>query len=46
MPTAETSQRLAAVVRPRTRFLVLMIVPAPRNPMPETIAARRWGKVE
>ncbi len=44
IPTAATAHRLAAVVSPRTTFPCLMIVPAPRKPMPvATCAATRLG---
>ena len=44
MPTPATAQRLAAVVRPFTPPRDWMIVPAPMNPIPETIwAAIRVG---
>ena len=36
-PTPATAHRLAAVVSPRTWFLSLNIVPAPRKPMPVII---------
>src|SRR5438270_12685908 len=39
MPIAATSQRVAAVVRPRTESPCRMIAPAPRKPMPLTICA-------
>src|SRR2546421_3383811 len=46
MPIAATSQRVAAVVRPRTDSPCRMIAPAPRKPMPLTIcAAIRVGSV-
>src|SRR5436853_610800 len=44
MPIAETAQRFAAVVRPRTEMPSRMIAPAPRKPIPVTIcAATRVG---
>src|SRR5712692_7350624 len=39
MPIAATSQRVAAVVSPRTESPWRMIAPAPRKPMPLTICA-------
>src|SRR5688500_3511140 len=39
MPIADTTQSVAAVVRPITEPLAWMIVPAPRKPMPDTICA-------
>src|SRR5436189_288322 len=39
MPIAATSQRVAAVVSPRTERPCRMIAPAPRKPMPLTICA-------
>jgi len=45
-PIAETTQMEAAVVRPRTKFLLLTIVPAPRKPIPViTPAAARAGSM-
>ena len=41
IPMAATDQMPAAVVRPSTRSLTWMIVPAPRKPMPVTIWATR-----
>jgi hypothetical protein len=44
VPTAATSQIVAAVVRPRTESRRTKITPAPRKPMPLTIcAATREG---
>src|SRR6478609_4828431 len=44
MPRAATTQRVAAVVSPRTERPSRMIAPAPRKPMPVTIcAAMRVG---
>src|SRR5947207_2563070 len=44
MPIAATTQRVAAVVSPRTESPSRMIAPAPRNPIPVTIcAAMRVG---
>ena len=34
IPIADTTQIEAAVVKPRTKSLLLTIVPAPRKPMP------------
>src|SRR6478609_8236539 len=46
MPMPATSQRVAAVVRPRTDKPCRMIAPAPRKPIPLTIcAAIRVGSV-
>src|SRR6478609_3175187 len=46
MPIAATTQRVAAVVSPRTDSPERMIAPAPRKPMPVTIcAAIRDGSV-
>src|SRR5437588_2049856 len=39
MPTAATTQSVAAVVRPRTERPWRMIAPAPRKPIPVTICA-------
>src|SRR3989338_4024086 len=39
VPTAATAQMTAAVVKPCTRSSVLMMMPAPRKPMPTTMLA-------
>ena len=45
-PIAAVAHRLAAVVRPRIEAPSLMIAPAPRKPMPDTIwAATRDGSM-